>query len=171
METPLMEKPVNEISAEQQQQLTATVALEPLIRHVLAMYQCDPSAEHFVYYDEKAVFEDPLSICEGRDEVHSVFCSLPKLFNKSETLNYSVKMESSDLLILNLKQKWTPKLLHKDIVIDHIIRLQLNNQGRIVRHEDTWNGKPLPTGPKLPGIGSVSARLRRFMGYVTGIMF
>eukprot|EP00743_Colponemidia_sp_Colp-15_P013835 GILK01016196.1.p1 GENE.GILK01016196.1~~GILK01016196.1.p1 ORF type:complete len:286 (+),score=19.14 GILK01016196.1:70-927(+) len=139
---------------------------QALVNDILSLYQGHPRPDIFNLYDEKAEFEDRLYSMKGRDEIRSMFYSTPEHFSVSQTLGYTYYLEAPNVLILKFKQKWVTRPLDVEKVIDHVVILVFNSSGRIIRHEDRWDGKPLSKGPKVPGIGDLKERGRRLLSYL-----
>eukprot|EP00742_Colponemidia_sp_Colp-10_P011731 GILJ01013075.1.p1 GENE.GILJ01013075.1~~GILJ01013075.1.p1 ORF type:complete len:293 (+),score=31.15 GILJ01013075.1:382-1260(+) len=139
---------------------------QALVNDILSLYQGHPRPDIFNLYDEKAEFEDRLYSMKGRDEIRSMFYSTPDHFSISQTLAYTYYLEAPNVLILKFKQRWVTRPLDVEKVIDHVVILVFNSNGRIIRHEDRWDGKPLTAGPKVPGIGDLKERGRRLLSYI-----
>ncbi|KAG2669471.1 hypothetical protein I3760_14G036500, partial [Carya illinoinensis] len=106
-------------------------------------------------------------------QIKSAFYSLSKVFSESKIVEYSVQENfispgKREILIDN-KQHY--KFLGKDIDVISLIKLYLAD-GKVVRHEDWWNKKPLLSREtaKLPLVGQLVEMTRRGSMLVTHAM-
>ncbi|KAL5069246.1 hypothetical protein RYX36_020133 [Vicia faba] len=135
-----------------------------LIPHILRLYGSTATARDFEIYAPDASFEDPLMRAHGVKQIKSAFYSLPKVFNESKIVEYSVKENmvspgKGEILIDN-KQHY--KFLGKEIDMVSLIKLSVD-EGKVVRHEDWWDKKPISNREtvKLPLLGRVAEMARR----------
>ena len=126
--------------------------IDQLYASVLRIYQCKATAQDYDWYSSSAVFTDPISHCEGVDEVKSAFNALGKMFY-SETLETSLLeeprpdilnrlniKEGDQLVAFNLKQRYTSKLNTTDMF--SIVALKVRDE-KVVEHHDMWHGEIL----------------------------
>ncbi|XP_058770150.1 uncharacterized protein LOC131643838 [Vicia villosa] len=137
---------------------------EGLIPHILRLYGSTATARDFEIYAPDASFEDPLMRAHGVKQIKSAFYSLPKVFSESKIVEYSIKENmvspgKGEILIDN-KQHY--KFLGKDIEMVSLIKLSVD-EGKVVRHEDWWNKKPISNREtvKLPLLGRAAEMTRR----------
>ena len=116
---------------------------EEIISDVLNLYNSNPTEESFRHYAEDAQFEDPLQFSRNLPSIKSAFKSLPKVFKDSEVTKSDVEIEKNPL-ILNLETRYEWNGINKETVIRSVVLLTLNEQEQIVRHEERWNGEPIP---------------------------
>jgi len=108
------------------------------------MYGSCATARDFEIYAPNATFEDPLMRAHGVKQIKSSFYSLPKVFGESKITEYTVQETptgpgKAEVVIEN-KQHY--KMLGRAVELASRIRLQVED-GKVVRHEDWWDGKPL----------------------------
>ncbi|TFK26441.1 hypothetical protein FA15DRAFT_667530 [Coprinopsis marcescibilis] len=112
------------------------------------LYCCRPTKQIFERSFAKDVtFEDPLSKCAGINQVMSQFFAMPKFFSKSESLGSRV-MSSTTLpnqIIFWQQQEYTLRLLGRKKVIESIIVVDLDEEDKIIRLLDQWDGQDLPS--------------------------
>ncbi|GAV70400.1 hypothetical protein CFOL_v3_13898 [Cephalotus follicularis] len=120
--------------------------------------------QDFEMYAPDASFEDPLMCAIGLQQIKSAFYSLSKVFSECKIVEYSVKENEispgkQEILIDN-KQQY--KFLGRNIDMISLIKLNVEN-GKIVRHEDWWDKKPLWNREtvKLPLAGRIMELTRR----------
>ncbi|KAF9533405.1 hypothetical protein CPB83DRAFT_757514 [Crepidotus variabilis] len=112
------------------------------------LYCCRPTLEIFERtWNKDAVFEDPLCKTKGFREYAAQWFALPKLCNHSEQVSKRV-MSSTDApnrLIYTQTQEYTFRYLKRKKVIESIIVVDLDENDKIVRLVDQWDGQDLPT--------------------------
>lgn len=116
---------------------------EEIIVDVLNLYNSNPTEESFRHYAPNAEFEDPLQYSGNLSSIKSAFKSLPKIFKDSEVIKSAADIDTNPMR-LNLETRYEWKGIKKDTVIRSIVLLTLNDQEQIVRHEERWNGEPIP---------------------------
>lgn len=135
-----------------------------VIQQILNMYASRATAKDFEIYAPDATFEDPLMSAHGVTQIKSAFYSLSKVFSESRIVEYSIEEHvtgpgSGEVLIDN-KQHY--KIWGRDVALATLIRLHLEN-GKVVRHEDWWDKKPLKNRQTLglPLLGRAAEGARR----------
>lgn len=135
-----------------------------LIENVLKLYKCQ--AEETLLssiYSDDPEFEDPISHAKGRKEVWSQWYSMPKIFSNSVTEGYTIVSDEPDKLVFNLSQTYTFRWGGKKKTMPSKVVLDLDANGKVVRHQDLWNGKKLSWWLHL--IRLVNAKLVRLFIY------
>ncbi|THG19671.1 hypothetical protein TEA_024684 [Camellia sinensis var. sinensis] len=119
----------------------STLFSDRLLPHILNIYGSSATARDFEIYAPDATFEDPLMRANGIKQIKSAFYSLPKI-------------------LIDNKQYY--KFLGKGIDMISLIKLYVED-GKIIRHEDWWNKKPLWNREtvKLPLVGRIIEMTRR----------
>ncbi|XP_059459624.1 uncharacterized protein LOC132189109 [Corylus avellana] len=137
---------------------------DDIIPHILHLYGSCATPRDFEIYAPDASFEDPLMCANGVKQIKSAFYSLSKIFSESRIVEYTVEENlispgKQEILIDN-KQFY--KFLGKNIDMISLIKLYVVD-GKVVRHEDWWNKKPLLNREtvKLPLIGRIVEMTRR----------
>ncbi|KAI4351491.1 hypothetical protein L6164_005857 [Bauhinia variegata] len=135
-----------------------------IIPHILNLYGSSATARDFEIYAPNASFEDPLMCAHGVKQIKSAFYSLSKVFSESRIVEYSVEENEispgKQEILMDNKQYY--KFLGKDI--DLISRITLYvEEGRVVRHEDWWDRKPIWNREtvQLPLLGRAAEITRR----------
>ncbi|XP_010931079.1 uncharacterized protein [Elaeis guineensis] len=146
---------------------------ESLIPHLLNLYGSRATARDFEIYALNATFEDPLMCAHGVKQIKSAFYSLPKVFSESRIVEYSIQENviapgNIEVLIDN-KQHY--KIFGRDVDLTSLIKLNIV-EGKVVRHEDWWDKKPLKNKDtvKLPLVGRLAEITRRGSMLVTHAM-
>ncbi|TDL27435.1 hypothetical protein BD410DRAFT_683936, partial [Rickenella mellea] len=131
---------------------------------VRELFECRPTIEIFQRsWSKDAEFEDPLSHCKGLDEVvpqvRNVF---PKIFSKSTTVSNRVMQSHYDpnRIVFAQTQEYTFKLIGLKKTIKSMVVVDLDDEERIVKLSDLWNGES-------PPINWGTYRLRRLNARVT----
>ena len=116
---------------------------EEIISDVLNLYNSNPTEESFRHYAENAQFEDPLQFSRNLPSIKSAFKSLPKIFKDSEVTKSDAGIETNPIT-LNLETRYEWNGINKETVIRSLVLLTLNEQEQIIRHEERWDGEPIP---------------------------
>ncbi|KAG6889737.1 hypothetical protein C0995_015035 [Termitomyces sp. Mi166 len=93
------------------------------------LYECRPTVEIFERtWSPDAVFE-------------------PKLFSKSKTLSMRVmsSTHSPNRLVFSLLQEYTYRFMKRKKIIDSVVVVDLDENDKIMKMVDQWNGKDLPS--------------------------
>jgi len=139
-----------------------------MVEDLEKLYQCKVAEECFRHFAEDVEFEDPLTYAHGLSEVKSAWYALPFLFASSETLYKSVDYYPAAIW-MRLKQRWTFKLIHKEIEMEHHIFVSLR-ENEIVRVEDRWHGNQIPNRHNHPKSGSLFEAFRAASGKILSLM-
>ncbi|CDO99930.1 unnamed protein product [Coffea canephora] len=143
---------------------------DEILPHLLNIYASHATPQDFDIYAPDATFEDPLMRAQGIKQIKSAFYSIPKVFSESRITEYSIKENvispRKKEILMDNKQYY--KFLGKDIHMISLIKLQIEN-GKIVRHEDWWDQKPLWNSEtvRLPLVGRLAEMTRRASMLVT----
>ena len=116
---------------------------EEIITDVINLYNSNPTEESFRHYAENAQFEDPLQFSGNLSSVKSAFKSLTKVFNDSVVTRSDADIETNPMK-LSLETHYEWKGIKKETVIRSIVLLTLNDQEQVIRHEERWDGEPIP---------------------------
>jgi len=112
------------------------------------LYCCRPTREIFDRsWRKDAIFEDPFTKCKGFDEYAAQWFAMPKIYSKSQTI--SIRVMSSTLspnrLVYAQTQEYTYRFLGYKKKVDSIIVVDLDEDEKIVKLLDQWNGHEPPT--------------------------
>lgn len=92
----------------------------------------------FELYAPEAVFADPIQTVQGRKDILKMYRDMVKLFPEiSATLK--AKIESETLACGEWQMTFKPKYWPSTITLNGTSWLELDNQGRILRHQDYWD--------------------------------
>ncbi|GJN19463.1 hypothetical protein PR202_gb06742 [Eleusine coracana subsp. coracana] len=122
-------------------QLPAGTIIQSIMPHLINMYGACATARDFEIYTPNATYDDPLMRAHGVKQIKSAFYTLPKV-------------------LIDNKQFY--KILGKPVDLASLITLEIED-GKIVRHEDWWNKKPLKNKEttRLPLVGRLAFTTRR----------
>lgn len=110
------------------------------------LYCCRPSKEIFERtWRPDAVFEDPLVKCEGYAQYAPQWFAMPWIFSKSETISSRVMSFTRvpKRLIYSQIQECTLRWIGTKKRIESIIVVDLDDEDKIIRLTDQWNGESL----------------------------
>ena len=93
----------------------------------------------------------------------AIVLGIPKLFALSRTLGTEVVKDEPREISFKLSQEWTPRVLHTSKVINCLVTLTLDDEGKVRYHKDMWNEKDY----SHEGLGMVFKKLNG--DYLTGI--
>ncbi|KAH9483743.1 hypothetical protein JR316_0003219 [Psilocybe cubensis] len=117
---------------------------EQILKDLTELYSCRPTLDIFERsWSKDAEFEDPFCKCKGFDE----YAAQPKLFSKSEQISQRI-MSSTDnpnQFIYHQTQQYTTRLFKKKKVVESIISVEMDDNEKIIRLVDRWDGKDLPS--------------------------
>ncbi|KIM60621.1 hypothetical protein SCLCIDRAFT_82528, partial [Scleroderma citrinum Foug A] len=119
-----------------------------IMNDVTELYCCRPTLEIFERtWRRDSVFEDPWVKCEGYDEYAPQWFAMPKLFSHSRTLSTRLMLstQSPNRLIYSQSQEYTLRLTGKKKKVDSIVVIDLDENDKIIRLEDKWDGEDPPT--------------------------
>ncbi|XP_071711333.1 uncharacterized protein [Rutidosis leptorrhynchoides] len=147
METYSKEEPKMDQQRETSDMNQAKKVSDDLLPHILNLYGSNALPKDFEIYAPNASFEDPLMCARGVKQIKSAFYSLSKVFSESRIVEYNIKEnmlpEGRTEILIDNKQFY--KFMGKDIDMISLIKLYVEN-GKVVRHEDCWDKKPLRNG-------------------------
>ncbi|TVU36997.1 hypothetical protein EJB05_18959 [Eragrostis curvula] len=143
-----------------------SIVEETIMPHLLNMYGACATARDFEIYAPNAKYDDPLMRAHGVKQIKSAFYTLPKVFGESRIVEYTITQEKqigpgrTEVLIDN-KQFY--KILGKPVDLASLITLEIQEDGKVVRHEDWWNKKPLKNRDTVgfPLLGRLAFAARR----------
>ncbi|XP_057978883.1 uncharacterized protein LOC131165265 isoform X2 [Malania oleifera] len=141
-----------------------------IISHIFNLYESRATPHDFEIYAPDATFEDPLMCAHGVKQIKSAFYSISKFFSESRIVEYSIQENAispqKHEILIDTKQHY--KFMGRDIDMISLIKLYVE-EGKVVRHEDRWNKKPLQNREtiKLPLAGRVLEIARRGSMLVT----
>ncbi|KAI9652273.1 MAG: hypothetical protein M1829_001682 [Trizodia sp. TS-e1964] len=94
---------------------------------------------------DDAVFEDPLTIANGRREYSAQWYGLASVFSNVERLSHRITSAGNPMTI-DLSSKYKVKGLGKEVTIDSTVFVFVDSAtGKISKVQDKWNGT-LPDG-------------------------
>lgn len=64
---------------------------------------------------------------------------LPKVFSSLRTLATEVVEDKPDLIVFKLRQEYTPIVVHKAIVVNSLVSLSLDEEGKVRYHKDQFD--------------------------------
>ncbi|KAL1921678.1 uncharacterized protein VTP21DRAFT_10320 [Calcarisporiella thermophila] len=127
----------------QSSQMSLNAERQNIVDDILKLYQLEPTHERFRHYAADAVFEDPIAHAVGIGSVKAQFFGMPKVFNKSVTENYSITKNEPDEINIDLNQRYTFAIINKEKLLNSLVVLKFNDEGKIILHQDLWDKKPL----------------------------
>lgn len=132
--------------------------------HIFNLYASRATAHDFEIYAPDATFEDPLMSAHGVQQIKSSFYSLAKVFSESSIVEHkiteNVLSSGKREILIDTKQHY--KFMGKGIEHISLIKLDVED-GKVVRHEDRWDRKPLLNREtaELPVFGRALETARR----------
>jgi len=115
-----------------------------IIRSVLDLFAGKPSLAKLGLWRDDATFADPLTIATGRDRYAAQWYGLQQAFSEIERLHHEVT-DAGNPILMDLKTRYKIKGIGKEQVVSSIVAVHLDEQGKISKLEDKWDGK-LPEG-------------------------
>ncbi|KAH7930890.1 hypothetical protein BV22DRAFT_999907 [Leucogyrophana mollusca] len=120
---------------------------QQIMRDLKELYCCRPTREIFERtWRRDAVFEDPLTKCQGFDQYAPQWFAMPKLFSKSETISSRImaSTQSPNRLVYSQTQEYTLRYIGSKKRIESIILVDLDEDDKIMRMADQWGGNTPP---------------------------
>jgi len=81
------------------------------------------------------------SYCDTRYKILGQWTGIPLLFASSKTLKTEIVKDSPSEISFKLQQEYTIKVFHGTKVVNSLVTLTLDEQGKIKYHKDQWNSK------------------------------
>jgi hypothetical protein len=117
---------------------------ETIVGSVLDLFAGKPSLQKLALWRDDATFNDPLTSAKGREQYSAQWYGLQQAFSEIDRLNHQVK-DSGNPILMDLRTKYVIKGINKEQTIQSLVSIHLDDQGKISKVEDKWNGE-LPTG-------------------------
>ncbi|KAI0085470.1 hypothetical protein BDY19DRAFT_896653 [Irpex rosettiformis] len=113
-----------------------------------------------------AQFEDPWCKCTGFNETAAKFVAVSKLYSKCERQESRILSGSlhPNELVFSQKQMYTFRLFGMKRTVISFVHVWLDDEFKVVRIVDEWNGEELPTGRGM-------LLLRKFNGKMASWFF
>ncbi|CAE7206876.1 unnamed protein product [Rhizoctonia solani] len=114
---------------------------------IVQLFCAHPSLEIFERsWHRDAVFEDPFTKCIGYREYAAQWYGLPKIAAQSTTLQYRVlsSTHSPHKIVFDQTQQYTLRYIKRKKTIHSLVVLELDQDEKIIKMEDKWNGEDLP---------------------------
>lgn len=119
-----------------------------IVEDVLNLFSSQPSLGIFHRsWRQDATFEDPLSKCLGYKQYGPQWYGMPKAFPTSRTLAYKVVSSTSDprQIVYEQTQEYTIRFIGTKKVMHSTVVIDLDENDKITKLEDKWNGQDQPT--------------------------
>ncbi|KAK8215449.1 hypothetical protein M8818_002070 [Zalaria obscura] len=111
-----------------------------LVGSVLDLFAGRPSLEKLKLWSDEGVFEDPITIAQGRKQYEAQWYGLQTAFSEIERLNHEVT-SSGNPISMNLKTRYVVKGIGKEQTISSVVNIFTDKDGKISKVEDKWDGK------------------------------
>ncbi|KAF9741422.1 hypothetical protein PMIN01_00961 [Paraphaeosphaeria minitans] len=128
-----------------------------VLRSVLDLFAGKPSLPKLALWRDDATFTDPITVAEGRDRFAAQWYGLQAAFSDIERLHHEVT-DAGNPILMDLKTRYVIKGIGKEQTIASVVAVHLDEQGKIKKVEDKWDGK-LPEG-SIANVSSVFDLLR-----------
>ncbi|KAA8626049.1 SnoaL-2 domain containing protein [Pyrenophora tritici-repentis] len=124
--------------------ITLSEQQNTVVGSVLDLFAGRPSLKKLALWRDDATFTDPITIAQGRDKYAAQWYGLQSAFSEIERLHHSVK-DAGNPILMDLKTRYVVKGIGKETTIESVVAIYTDEQGKISKVEDKWNGK-LPDG-------------------------
>ncbi|KAI4619930.1 hypothetical protein J4E83_005153 [Alternaria metachromatica] len=111
-----------------------------IVGSVLDLFAGRPSLPKLQLWRDDATFTDPITIAEGREKYSAQWYGLQSAFSEIERLNHQVK-DAGNPILMDLRTRYVIKGLNKEQLIQSVVAIHLDEQGKIKKVEDKWDGK------------------------------
>ncbi|GBE82470.1 hypothetical protein SCP_0408540 [Sparassis crispa] len=123
-------------------------AYKEVMEDLKELFCARPSRDLFERrWRKDAVFEDPLSRCEGYGEYAPQWFAMPKVLSSSEQVSARILSAalSPNRLYYSQTQVYTVRWLGLKKTVTSIVMVELDDDFKITYLADQWNGEDLPT--------------------------
>jgi hypothetical protein len=127
---------------------------QTIVGSVLDLFAGRPSLPKLALWRDDATFSDPLTIATGRKQYAAQWYGLQKAFSEIDRLNHQVR-DAGNPILMDLKTKYVVRGIGKEQMIQSLVAIHLDDQGKISKVEDKWNGE-LPEG-MVAKVGSINS--------------
>lgn len=117
---------------------------QTIIGSVLDLFAGRPSLPKLALWRDDATFTDNITIATGRDKYAAQWYGLQSAFSEIERLHHQVT-DAGNPILIDMKTRYVIKGINKEQTIESIVAIHTDEQGKISKVEDRWNGK-LPDG-------------------------
>ncbi|KAJ4371255.1 hypothetical protein N0V83_004472 [Neocucurbitaria cava] len=124
--------------------VTLTSEQNTIVGSILDLFAGRPSLPKLALWRDDATFTDPITIATGRDRYAAQWYGLQSAFSEIERLHHEVK-DAGNPMLMDLKTRYVVKGIGKEQTIQSVVAIHLDEQGKISKVEDRWDGK-LPDG-------------------------
>ncbi|KAK7622431.1 hypothetical protein IWX50DRAFT_83538 [Phyllosticta citricarpa] len=111
-----------------------------IVGSILDLFAGRPSLAKLRLWSDDAVFEDPLTQAQGRQQYEPQWYGLQSAFAEIERLSHQVT-SAGNPIVMDLKTRYVLKGIKKETVIASVVNIYTDNAGKISRVEDKWDGK------------------------------
>ncbi|KAI1445531.1 hypothetical protein F5Y02DRAFT_386538 [Annulohypoxylon stygium] len=111
-----------------------------LVGSVLDLFAGNPTLKHLSLWSQDATFTDPLTVASGYKKFAAQWYGLPALFKPIQIESHSVT-SAGNPIEMALSNKYTLKGIGTAQTIHSVVRIEVGQDGKIVRVEDRWNDK------------------------------
>ena len=129
-----------------------------LVGSVLDLFAGRPSLAKLQLWKDDGVFEDPITVAQGRKEYEPQWYGLQTAFSEIERLHHEVK-SSGNPIEMDLKTRYVVKGIGKEQIIQSKVNI-FTDGDKISKVEDKWDGQ-LPEG-SIKNVSSVFTLLSPF---------
>ncbi|KAH9864272.1 hypothetical protein J1614_010206 [Plenodomus biglobosus] len=116
-----------------------------IVGSILDLFAGRPSLPKLALWRDDATFTDQLAIATGREKFSAQWYGLQSAFSEIERLHHQVT-DAGNPILIDMKTRYVIKGINKEQTIESVVAIYTDEQGKISRVEDRWNGK-LPDGP------------------------
>jgi len=133
------------------------------------LYCCRPTRENLERrWRPEARLENPFCNCMGFDEYAAQWYAMPKWFSKSETVSTRIlsSTTSPNRLVYAQTQGYIMRLFGRKKTVKSIIVVDLDEDEKIIKLVDQWDGKDLPTRFGAGFLRTMNAKLLPWLVHV-----
>ncbi|KAK7533743.1 uncharacterized protein J3D65DRAFT_669488 [Phyllosticta citribraziliensis] len=107
-----------------------------IVGSILDLFAGRPSLAKLKLWSDDAVFEDPLTQAQGRQQYEPQWSA----FAEIERLSHEVT-SAGNPIVMDLKTRYVLKGIKKETIIASVVNIYTDEAGKISRVEDKWDGK------------------------------
>jgi hypothetical protein len=113
---------------------------ETIIGSVLDLFAGRPSLPKLALWRDDATYSGPFTLATGRAKYSAQWYGLRQAFSEIDRLNHQVK-DAGNPMLVDLRINYVIRGLDKKQMVQSVAAIYLDDEGRISKVEDRWDGQ------------------------------
>ncbi|ORY55685.1 uncharacterized protein BCR38DRAFT_452132 [Pseudomassariella vexata] len=132
-------KPINEAPG-----VKLSESQKVVVGSILDLFSGNPTLKHLSLWHRDAIFADNITSAAGYDKFAAQWYGLPAVFSPIHIQSHKVT-SAGNPIVMDLSNKYVVKGLKTEKIMDSVVKIHIDGDGKIEKVEDKWNGN-LPEG-------------------------